>query len=168
MTVVRAHCTSRQWFSHARTLPPTQADSIWCDSGSENPGPGGRLLIRRLELEAQLAAKGHVPYEPPRALPPLELPIMSAARPSPSPAKGQGAGGYGNGASPSPSPRVGQVLVHIGGGGGAAGVPEGFLCPLSQRVMTDPVVTPGECGVKLFGMEQCVEWERVPGGFCAR
>jgi hypothetical protein len=39
-------------------------------------------------------------------------------------------------------------------------IPDSFLCPLSQRVMTDPVVTPGErCGAVLreAGLTSCGE-----------
>ncbi|KAI8464102.1 MAG: hypothetical protein J3K34DRAFT_526479 [Monoraphidium minutum] len=126
-----------QWSTGKRVwLPAAAADSIWCDSGELRGSPclGGRLLIRRLELEVRLArgggaaAGGAASPEPRCALPPLELP-RGCLKPH---AHDFGCGG---------------VSGCGGGGGGAGGLgadtPDSFVCPLSQRVMTDPVVTPG-------------------------
>ncbi|GBF95047.1 hypothetical protein Rsub_07548 [Raphidocelis subcapitata] len=136
-----------QWSTSKRLwLPTSAADSIWCDSGgsSDNPGPGGRLLIRRLELESQLACGVRRRLsEPMRALPPLELPTLcAAARGARGAASGGGGGVASAGATPraaAPSPAPSAAAESQGG----AEVPQSFLCPLSQRVMTDPVVTPG-------------------------
>jgi len=135
---------------HPGTPPqPTsqhQADSIWMDSGDsgKNPGLGGRLLIRRLELESQLVCGARcrvacAATEPLRALPPLELPILCAPRLVSAQQM------HGGGAAAAKQ----AVMASSGGQSHGLGVevPDSFLCPLSQRVMTDPVVTPGGfCG----------------------
>lgn len=156
-------------------LPPSvlatpQADSIWCDSGDTGASPclGGRLLIRRMELESQLAAgaaaarcsAARSAAEPLRALPPLDLPHLCQR-----PRGGAGAGDDGGapGGANGKGAAGGGAGAHAGGGGagaaggngangganggansGGANVPDSFICPLSQHVMTDPVVTPGD------------------------
>lgn len=161
-------------FSNKRPLiPPTrpQADSIWCHSGdrSANPGLGGRLLIRRLELESRLSGgslcrDARAAAEPLLELPPLEIPALGGRANGINGAAAAGAALSGpataNGTPRNGTPRAGVAAVSGGGGAASGGsgaccgaaavaalladVPDSFLCPLSQRVMTDPVVTPGE------------------------
>lgn len=138
-----------QWSTSKRLwLPTSAADSIWCDSGdrSNNPGLGGRLLIRRLELESQLVCGARcrvacVTGEPLKALPPLELPAMCSKKAkAKAAAAGSGAAAVAAAINGLVSPRSPALN---GNGGLVAEVPDSFICPLSQRVMTDPVVTPG-------------------------
>jgi hypothetical protein len=115
------------------------------DSGDscDNPGLGGRLLIRRLELESQLVTGARQrrvsSAEPLRSLPPLELPTLCAAKPA---FVGSGAATAAqlNGSAAAAT----KLALQNGGAGLPADVPDSYLCPLTQRVMTDPVVTPGE------------------------
>jgi hypothetical protein len=185
-----------------------QADSIWCDSGDSASSPSlvGRLLIRRLELESQLVwgarcRAARAAAEPTAALPPLELPelppfgLWRASVRGKGPADagtgsdtcgGGGGGGGGGGTADGTA---------AGGGGGSGGdglesslndsvellseVPDAFICPLSQQVMTDPVTTPGECRARpeLDGRScgLCSAWGRPasthsahPAQLCAR
>lgn len=125
-----------QWSTSRRLwLPTSAADSIWCDSGdnSSSPGLGGRLLIRRLELESQLlygarCSAARAAAEPLDALPPLELPAFC-----------QGSKLLNGGSADSTTLNNGAAALAAL----LADIPDSFLCPLSQRIMTDPVVTPG-------------------------
>ncbi|KAI8469318.1 MAG: ABC-2 type transporter-domain-containing protein [Monoraphidium minutum] len=134
--------------------------------GGGDPGLVGRLLIRRLELESLLATAGAAAAAAAAAarrelrssagggggggvdvsieVPPLELAALFAGgRPagggasSGPPTPGDGGGGGGTGLTP-------RGLAGVCGAAAAlmAEVPDSFLCPLCQRVMTDPVVTP--------------------------
>jgi hypothetical protein len=133
----------------APSRPALQADSIWCDTGDsiDNPSPCGRLLIRRLELESHIARGARCrtvcagSSEPLRAaLPPLELPTLCAAKHGAATPRSAAAAAAAAAAAGLAAPTLhGAALA-------AVEVPDSFLCPLSQRVMTDPVVTPGESG----------------------
>ncbi|GBF91442.1 hypothetical protein Rsub_04182 [Raphidocelis subcapitata] len=154
-----------EWSTSGRLwLPTSAADSIWCDSGDcSSPGLSGRLLIRRLELEAQLAAgraavRRAASAEPFGALPPLELPDLPPFKPAPrngrSARRGPGA------AAVAVAAAAAEGLGPLDGGLLGADIPECFLCPLTYNVMTDPVTTPG--GIT-YQRDALVAWIRRHG-----
>ncbi|WIA42293.1 hypothetical protein OEZ86_008307 [Tetradesmus obliquus] len=130
------HCGSggiSSWeFSTDRAfwIPACHADSLWyAPDGS--PSSADKLLIQRLEVEAQLTARqgrcASASCGGATELPPLDLPAAAAAA-------GDGVGGVA-----------------------LSQVPPAFLCPISMQIMTQPVVTPSGGS---FNRPALMEWIR--------